>query len=46
MTETLRGLLSGTAIGTDGIVAVAWCVVIALGSYLWARRQLARRPVR
>src|SRR6185312_15871860 len=46
MTETLRGLLSGTPIGTDGIVAVAWCVVIALGSYLWARRQLARRPVR
>jgi len=46
MTETLRGLLSGTAIGTDGIVSVAWCAVIALGSYLWARRQLARRPVR
>ena len=46
ITETLRGLLSGTAIGTDGIVAVAWCVVIALASYLWARRQLARRPVR
>jgi ABC-2 type transport system permease protein len=46
MTETLRGLLSGTAVGTDGIVAVAWCVVIALGSYLWARRQLARRPLR
>jgi ABC-2 type transport system permease protein len=46
MTETLRGLLSGTAIGTDGIVAVAWCAVIAFGSYLWARRQLARRPVR
>ena len=46
ITETLRGLLSGTPIGTDGIVSVAWCVVIALGSYLWARRQLARRPVR
>ena len=46
ITETLRGLLSGTAIGTDGIVAVAWCVIIALASYLWARRQLARRPVR
>jgi ABC-2 type transport system permease protein len=46
ITETLRGLLSGTPIGTDGIVSVAWCAVIALGSYLWARRQLARRPVR
>jgi ABC-2 type transport system permease protein len=46
ITETLRGLLSGTPIGTDGFVSVAWCVAIALGSYLWARRQLARRPVR
>jgi len=46
ITETLRGLLSGTPIGTDGIVSVAWCVAIALASYLWARRQLARRPVR
>ena len=46
ITETLRGLLSGTPIGTDGIASVAWCAVIALGSYLWARRQLARRPVR
>jgi ABC-2 type transport system permease protein len=46
ITETLRGLLSGTPIGTDGIVSVAWCAVIALVSYLWARRQLARRPVR
>jgi ABC-2 type transport system permease protein len=46
ITETLRGLLSGTPIGTDGIVSVAWCAGIALVSYLWARRQLARRPVR
>jgi ABC-2 type transport system permease protein len=46
ITETLRGLLSGTPIGTDGIVSVGWCIAIALVSYLWARRQLARRPVR
>jgi ABC-2 type transport system permease protein len=46
ITETLRGLLSGTAIGSDGIVSIAWCVGIALVSYLWARRLLARRPVR
>jgi ABC-2 type transport system permease protein len=46
ITETLRGLLSGSAIGSDGIVAVAWCLGIALVSYLWARRALARRPVR
>ena len=30
-TETLRGLLTGTPIGTNAVVAVAWCVAIALG---------------
>ena len=37
MMETLRGLLMGTAIGSSGVVAVAWCAVIALSGYLWAR---------
>ncbi len=37
VTETLRGLLTGTAIGTNAIVAVAWSIGIALASYLWAR---------
>jgi ABC-2 type transport system permease protein len=41
--ETLRGLLTGTPIGTDGITAVAWSVGIALASYLWARRLYSRR---
>src|ERR1700691_1553873 len=36
VTETLRGLLTGTGIGTNAIVAVAWSVGIALASYLWA----------
>jgi ABC-2 type transport system permease protein len=36
VTETLRGLLTGTPIGSNGIVAVAWCVGIAFISYLWA----------
>jgi ABC-2 type transport system permease protein len=36
-TETLRGLLTGTPIGANAIVAVAWSVGIALVSYLWAR---------
>jgi ABC-2 type transport system permease protein len=35
--ETLRGLLTGTPIGNNGLLAVIWCAVIALGSYLWAR---------
>ena len=42
-TETLRGLLTGTPIGTNAVVAVAWSVAIALGSYLWARHLYTHR---
>ena len=35
--DTLRGLLTGTADGGTALVAVAWCVGIALAGYLWAR---------
>ena len=45
VTETLRGLLLGTAIGNDAIIAVLWCVVIGLAGYLWARRLFNRPPV-
>ncbi len=38
ITETLRALLGGTAVGTDGILAVAWSAGLALVSYLWATR--------
>jgi len=44
--ETLRGLLSGTPIGTYGVESVAWCVVITLVGYLWARASYERRSVR
>jgi ABC-2 type transport system permease protein len=44
--ETLRGLLMGTPIGTSGVQAVAWCVAIAFGGYLWARRLYDRAPAR
>ncbi len=36
VTETLRGLLTGTPIGTNAIAAVAWSVGLALASYFWA----------
>jgi ABC-2 type transport system permease protein len=36
VTETLRGLLTGTPIGTSAITAIAWSVGIAFVSYLWA----------
>ncbi len=44
--ETLRGLLTGTAIGSSALVSVGWCAVIALVGYLWARRNYERRPAR
>ena len=38
VTETVRGLLTGTPIGnTNGIATIAWSVGIAAASYLWAR---------
>jgi ABC-2 type transport system permease protein len=42
--ETIRGLLFGTAIGSSGVLAVAWSVVIALGGYLWAKHLFNRDP--
>jgi ABC-2 type transport system permease protein len=35
--DTLRGLLVGTPDGAIALVAVAWCVGLALAGYLWAR---------
>ncbi|MCX4722943.1 ABC transporter permease [Streptomyces sp. NPDC090052] len=37
MTETLRGLLSGSEIGNDGWISLAWCAGIALVGYVWSR---------
>jgi ABC-2 type transport system permease protein len=36
--DTVRGLLSGTALGDHAIVAIAWSVGIAVVAYLWAAR--------
>jgi len=44
--ETLRGLLLGTAIGNNAILAVAWSAVITLASYLWAKKLYNRDPSR
>jgi ABC-2 type transport system permease protein len=41
-TETLRGLLTGTPIGANAIMTVAWSVGIAAASYLWARSRYGR----
>ena len=45
-TQTVRGLLMGTPIGNNAIIAVAWCAGIAMLSYLWARKLYNRDPVR
>jgi ABC-2 type transport system permease protein len=43
--ETLRGLLLGTPMGNNAVLTVAWCIVISLGGYLWARSSYERRSV-
>ncbi|HKX14159.1 MAG TPA: ABC transporter permease [Propionibacteriaceae bacterium] len=44
MIETLRGLLMGTPIGNNGILAVAWCCAIAVAGFIWSRAVFAREP--
>jgi ABC-2 type transport system permease protein len=44
--ETLRGLLLGTGIGNNAVLATAWSVVIIAVSYLWARRLYNRDAAR
>ncbi len=46
VTETLRGLLTGTHIGGNAVAAIAWSVGIALASYLWAKRLYNHRRTR
>ncbi len=44
--QTLRGLLTGTPIGHNAIVAGAWCVGLGAVGYLWARARYDRNPAR
>jgi ABC-2 type transport system permease protein len=36
VTETVRGLLTGTPIGADAFGAIAWSVGLILAAYVWA----------
>lgn len=42
--ETIRGLLLGTRIGGNAWLAAAWCVVLTVIGYVWARRLYNRDP--
>ena len=44
--DTLRGLLMGAPIGNSAVIAIAWCIGIALAGYLWARTVFNRGPAR
>jgi ABC-2 type transport system permease protein len=41
--EALRGLLTGEASASKAIIAVAWCVAIALVGYLWSLATFTKR---
>ena len=42
--ETLRGLLTGTRIGDNLWISLAWCIGVAVVSYVWSRRLYEREP--
>jgi len=44
--DALRGLLLGTPVEHGGVLAVGWCVALALVGYLWARALFRRDPIR
>jgi len=44
--ETLRGLLTGTEIGDNAVIALAWVVVLSLAGYVWARWAFNRPAVK
>ncbi|CRK49184.1 ABC transporter permease [Rhodococcus sp. RD6.2] len=44
--ETVRGLLTGTGIGSDAGLAIAWCVAIAVAGTAWSAVLYRRRVQR
>ncbi|MFC3896457.1 ABC transporter permease [Lentzea rhizosphaerae] len=44
--SALRGLLMGTPIGNDGYIALAWCLVIGFGGFLWSKKLFNRESTR
>jgi ABC-2 type transport system permease protein len=46
VTETVRKLLTGGAVGHSAIAAIAWSVGIAIAAYLWSIHLYNNRPIR
>jgi ABC-2 type transport system permease protein len=44
--ETVRGLLLGTPFGWNPVLAIGWCVVIAVVGYTWSMAIYERKSVR
>ena len=44
--ETIRGLLLGTPLGWNPVLAIGWCVVITVGAYAWSMAIYERKSVR
>lgn len=42
VTQTVRGLLMGTPVGSNWIIAIGWCVGIGVAGYLWAKAAFNR----
>jgi ABC-2 type transport system permease protein len=40
--ETIRGLLTGTPIGNDAVISIAWCLGIMVVGYAWAQAAFKR----
>jgi ABC-2 type transport system permease protein len=44
--ETIRGLLLGTPLGWNPVLAIGWCIVITVGAYVWSMVIYERKSVR
>ncbi len=44
--ETVRGLLTGTRIGSNGLISVAWCLGTLVLGYWWSRTVFKRDSTR
>ena len=44
--ETIRGLLLGTPLGWNPVLAIGWCVAITVAGYAWSMTLYERKSVR